>query len=204
MADQRLTQLSTATTLANSDLFYVVQNVTGTDGSSAKITFQDLNNQITPGGGSAWVLAGSNTSLSGVNHVDFTGLSAYSEIYIFCKQITFGSGDLVAFRVSSDNGGTFYTASGDYVNVTSGTGAETNSTLSSGLWSTNATAARTGAADITAFNLAQFHPVSYPVRTDGSGTPFSYINQAVAMNAIRVLSAGANNFTGGAIYIFGR
>jgi len=204
MADQRLTQLSTATTLANSDLFYVVQNVTGTDGSSAKITFQDLNSQITPGGGSAWVLAGSNTSISGVNHVDFTGLSAYSEIYIFVKGITFGSADVATFRVSSDNGGTFYSASGDYVNIGTGTGIESNTTLSAGFYAPTATTARTAAADIQAFNLAQFHPVSYPVRTEAAGTPFSYINQAVAMNAVRVLSAAANNFTGGAIYIFGR
>lgn len=203
MADLRLTQLSTATTLANSDLFYVVQSVTGTDGSSAKITFQDLNNQITPGGGSAWVVAGSNTSISGVNHVDFTGLSAYSEIYIFCRQVTFGSGDLVAFRVSSDNGLTFFSSSGDYVNVGSG-GTEANSTLSSGLWSTNATAARSGAADIQAFNIVSFHPTSYPSRNDATGSALSYISQTAAMNAIRVLSAGGNNFTGGAIYVFGR
>ena len=203
MADQRLTQLSTATTLANSDLFYVVQSVTGTNGSSAKITFQDLNSQITPGGGSAWVLAGSNTSLSGVNHVDFTGLSAYSEIYVFVKGVTFGSADVVAVRVSSDNGLTFYSTNGDYVNVAT-SGAESNSTLSAGLWTPTATAARTGIADIQAFNLAQFHPVTYPNRTDAAGAPLGYINQAVALNAIRVLAAAGNNFTGGAIYIFGR
>src|SRR5689334_19528208 len=138
MADQRLTQLSTATTLANSDLFYVVQSVTGTNGSSAKITFQDLNSQITPGGGSAWALAASNTSISGVNHVDFTGLSAYSEIMVFIRQMTFGSSDQPIIRVSSDNGSTFYSGSGDYVTVDTN-GVEGNLTFIGGIQGAAAT-----------------------------------------------------------------
>ena len=202
MADQRLTQLSTATTLANSDLFYVVQNVTGTDGSSAKITFQDLNSQITPGGGSAWVLADSNTSISGVNHVDFINLSAYSEIMVFYRQVTFGSADQCSVRVSSDNGSTFYSTSGDYV-LLPATGAESNNT---GIFpqSAAATAARSGVVGIEQFNIATYHIARTPLRNDASSSAVTYISQIVALNAVRVYSFSANNFTGGAIYVFGR
>lgn len=54
MADQKLSQLTTATLpLNNNDLFYVVQNTTSTSSTSQSIKFVDLSSQISPGGGSS-------------------------------------------------------------------------------------------------------------------------------------------------------
>lgn len=93
MADQRLTQLSTATTLANSDLFYVVQSVTGTNGSSAKITFQDLNSQIGGGGGSGTISGAKvfRSTTQSIPNTTVTAISFDTELYDTDNYWTVGS-----------------------------------------------------------------------------------------------------------------
>ena len=56
MADQKLSQLTTATLpLNDNDLFYVVQNTTSTSSTSQSVKFVDLSSQINPGGGGGTV-----------------------------------------------------------------------------------------------------------------------------------------------------
>lgn len=160
------------------------------------------SNAACSAGGGTWVLAASNTSITGVDHVDFTSLSGYSEIMVFYRQVTFGSNDQCGVRVSSDNGSNFYSASGDYIFLPA-TGVESSTT---GIFpqSAAATAARSGVVTIQQFNVASYHIAATPMRIDASANPITYISQTAAMNAVRVYSVSANNFTGGAIYVFGR
>src|SRR5262249_8568589 len=58
------------------------------------------------GGSAAWTLVTSSSPTSGTS-VDFTGLSAYNELRVVCKDITLNVGaDNLALRVSTDNGST--------------------------------------------------------------------------------------------------
>ena len=145
-----------------------------------------------------WVAVNSWTFSTNVTEVDFTGLDNYTELMVIARAITKGTTGTLNLRVSSDNGSSFYSASGDYVSVSTA-GAEANLT-SIPLHATNATAARSVIAHLTNFNIAAIKPVKTPTHT----TPSNLITQALAMNAIRLLPSGGGNITGGSILLFGR
>lgn len=149
--------------------------------------------------GSPWVLVSSN-SPSGVSSVDFINLAAYTDIRVIVRGITFGSNSKAQLRVSTDNGSTFKSASGDYMAV-SGAGVETSATESD-FYDTTATAARSSEMLLLGINMTTA-PKSTRVtffNTDGEG--LRLIPTTSAVNAIRVF-AGVN-FTGGTIYVMGR
>jgi len=168
------------------------------DGSTTK--FLNANGAYSTPSTGAWALISTFTWSTNVTEVDFTSLSAYSELFIFIKQITLGTTGIPAIRVSSDNGSTFLSSSGEYVEV-AGTGGETNATLINTTTAT-ATAARSSFTHITNFNTTAPKIAHTITRNNGAGS--SYIPSASAMNAIRVLPTGGGNITGGVIYVFGR
>lgn len=147
-------------------------------------------------GGGAWTLVTSVTG-SAATH-DFTGLAGYSEIMVMVKQLTATGACIRQVLVSTDNGGTFKNASGDYINVDSN-GAESNGTVLS-LTNGNNANAQSGWLTIKNFNLTSPKLVEshFP-----AANLVAYIPVATALNAVRV-RASSNAFNGGTIYIFGR
>lgn len=133
-----------------------------------------------------------------VPQVDFTDLDHYSELLILSQAVTKSVSGVLSLRVSSDNGSSFYSASGDYATISTA-GARTNTTSIS-MHTTNATAARDSICHIPAFNLDARKPVITPT----ASTVAQLITQALGMNAIRVFPSAGGNLTAGAIYLFGR
>lgn len=152
------------------------------------------------GGGSAWSLI-ATSSPGAVNFVDFTGLGAYSDIRVLVRLMTYGSADNTIIRVSTDGGATYLAAATDYREVL-GTGQESG-VGGIQLYGATTTAGRSGEVVIEGFNLTS-PKVS---RSNPDTTAVQYLMilpSASAFNAVRVLSAGTNNFTGGTIYVWGR
>lgn len=145
----------------------------------------------------AWALIEARAA-SGTEE-DFINLSAYSDILVFCHQVT---GTLACIRqvlVSTDNGGTFLNASGDYVAVDS-SGVETNDTVLS-LHNSSNTSARSCWGIISAFKLGtslKFWQTGFP-----AVNLVAYVNTLTALNAIRV-RPHTGSFNGGTVYILGR
>lgn len=152
--------------------------------------------------GSPWALVASFTSTSGATH-DFTGLSAYNEIMVTFEGVATAGSSLLQILVSTDNGGTFKTASGDYLNMTD-TMIPTNATSIS-CHNTSTANARTGAFIISLFNKTQYKPF-YPVGHLSATNLPGMITVASALNAIRVQpnTAAATTFSAGTIRVWGR
>lgn len=148
-------------------------------------------------GSAGWTLIDTRTC-TGNAQEDFPNLSAYSEILILTIGITKSANGLTSIRVSTDNGATFLSTSGDYL-ILAGTGITTNDTLAS-LHITTASAARTAVAIIRAFNKT----TPKWLNSSSSSTINYIIPTTTALNALRVLSSVAGNLTGGTIYLYGR
>lgn len=147
-------------------------------------------------GSSSWELAGQQTAAGAANY-DFTGLGSYTEILILTVAVTRSISGVTSVQVSSDNGSTFHTTSGDYVLQTGG-GADVNQTLFP-LMVSNTTSARTAMGIIYGFNKANIKPVDLITRGESD-----YITPAFAMNAIRVLNSTGGTLNAGTIYVYGR
>ncbi len=148
------------------------------------------------GASGAWTLI-STTTAAGAAQYDFTSLSAYTDILVVIKGITRSVSGITSFRVSTDNGSTFLSASGDYLDI-SAAGVEANATLIP-FHTTNATAARTGYIYVHTFNNTGAKPA---VSTDVNNY---LIPTTTALNALRVYSGAAGgNLNAGTIYVYGR
>lgn len=148
-------------------------------------------------GSAGWTLIESRAMTTNVNE-DFINLSVYSEILVICIAITKSVTGVLILRVSEDNGSTFLSASGDYLQVP--TGGNTSNQTSIAMHTTNATAARSAIAIISGLNKsAQKFGFSY-------NQPNSYIVVTTnPCNAIRVTSSGvAAQLNGGTIVVYGR
>lgn len=151
-----------------------------------------------PSGGS-WALAASWTFSTNVAQVDFTGLSAYSDILVLARLITRASSTVNALRVSTDNGSTFYAGATDYQSIDS-SGVETAANLF-GMNITNATLGRSGIIQISAFNVNGAPKVIF---SDNRALSGMFVGSTSPLNAIRILPLAGGNITGGNIYVFGR
>lgn len=152
------------------------------------------------GGNSSWTLIETIT-FAGAAQYDSINLGSYNEIRIFVRGVTLSGSSRIVARVSTDNGSTFLSSSGDYVAIAA-TGAETNDTVIDQFYFSSSTAARTGEILIRGFNMANQKTVWSLL---GLTAGFSYIiPTTTALNAIRIFSIGGANLTGGNAYIFGR
>lgn len=189
-----------AASLFNSGFLYCVTdegNIVERSNGSAWQAFSPVASTDTHG---LWTVT-SNSSLTSTNVHNFTGLAGANEIMVVVLGITFGSADEAILRVSIDNGSNYLATSGDYVSI-SGAGDVTNQTHLR-FYNTTATASKNGVINLMGCNLTAPKPArSNFFSTDGIA--LRYVPTANAINAVRVLSAGAQNFTGGAIHVFKR
>lgn len=158
------------------------------------------------GGSTAWALAGTGQTATGVYdfavdgakaNIDFTGLGSFNELLVIGRGLTCGTTGVRQCLVSVDNGSSFYSASGDYKIVDS-VGAETNGTGFN--HSTNSTAARTIALHIR--NLKGVEKSAHIHNSVGLTTLF--IASSSDINAIRVNNSGGGNITAGTVRVYAR
>lgn len=168
-----------------------------TIGADGRIT-SAVDIPIVPG--AAWELAASS-SPSGVNTVTFADLGDYTDIRVLILGITMTAVSTAEVQVSTNNGSSFLSASGDYLGI-SGAGVATNMTRLAP-YVTDATAARYGELLIEGFNLAAPKVARSNFYSQDS-VNLRIIPTTTALNALRVFTVSGTNFTGGTIYVFGR
>lgn len=156
--------------------------------------------------GSAGISGGTWTfietiTFAGAAQYDSINLGSYNEIRIFVRGVVLSGSSRIVARVSTDNGATFLSSSGDYVAIAS-TGAETNDTVIDQFYFSASTSARTGEIIIRGFNMTRQKTVWSLL---GSPAGFSYIiPTTTALNAIRILALSGANLNSGSAFIFGR
>ena len=152
------------------------------------------------GAGAGWSLVTSATPSGTGGIMSFTSLGAYNEIMILYRAIR-GAPDfgfVSRVRVSTDNGSSYLSSSGDYVSLST-QGVETNESAMN-MHSSISSGVKTGWRVISNFNTT---------RPKNSWTPLdggSYvIPTSSALNAVQIYtSTGLDWDTSGTIYIFGR
>lgn len=152
----------------------------------------------TDGGGSPWSLISTWTYSSDVTEVDFANLGDYTDLQIIVRNITFSVSGVAATRLSIDNGASFYSTSGDYLNVAS-TGTTTNTTWGA-IYTTDATAARTSYQTLPGVNISGNPKLMLSV----GGFTRMFVASTSPVNAIRIVPSNGGNITGGTIYLMGR
>lgn len=158
---------------------------------------------VSGGGGAslAWTNVGDwNHSVSGDTAfpIEFTGLSG-DEILVEIEGVTKGVSGNFTVQVSTDNGSTWFTTSGDYLDLqTSGSAASTTTLLSA---QANATAARSMSLHLIAAGAFDGHRIA---KTNSANPVTAFVASAAAINAIRVGATGGGNATGGRIRVYTR
>jgi len=133
---------------------------------------------------------------SGLANEDFTGLSGYTGLVVLTVGITKSVSGITQLQVSTDNGSTWLTSSGDY-QVLAAAGTLTNDDAMD-FHATASTAARSGRILIWGFNS-----VGQRVAITSASVLNYIIPGTTALNAIRVLPSGGGNLNAGTIYVFG-
>jgi len=126
-----------------------------------------------------------------------TGLGSYTEILVIADAITTGSGGFRFFQASTDGGTTYYTTSGDYVQL-NGSGTPSNQGDMGGHSSSLTTA-----TIITHLigNVAG-HKKMYETVNQGRGL---CANSGMVTNAINAIQLGCTvSMTGGTITVYGK
>jgi hypothetical protein len=167
------------------------------DNASGDISAQDLRDflaSVTM----AWALAGSWTYSTDAANVDFTDLGDYSELMILQRLVTCGTSGRVGYVVSSDNGATWRTTSGDYQAI--GLSGTETAGVSLTPHSADSSSARSGVINVHGWKLAAQKPALVG-RSDFVAWAITY---ASALNALRAAPTNGGNLTSGSIYVFGR
>lgn len=180
---------------AATKLNFVGAGVTATDAGGGEVDV------TIPGGGSAgWTLAGSVTILTPVANVDVTGLGSANEILVLVGRLSGVATSASAIRqilLSTNNGASFFTASGDYRQMNAA------GTL------TNLTAASNHAAATALARSIFCHIINSKVNAPkicytANGTVWFVADDVNPVNAIRVNATAGANLTSGEILVFTR
>lgn len=178
-------------------------------GSGVSVTVTGAEAEIIvpgAGAGAAWALVGAGQTATGIwdfavdgakANVDFTSLSAYNELLLIIDAVTGSAGTANrTIRVSTDNGSTFYSTSGDYVQL-SAAGTVTNTGACTFLSSATAAASTVS---------AHIRNTKGAVKSITSTAPGTFLFRASAsdINAVRITTTTADTLNGGKIYVYGR
>lgn len=143
-----------------------------------------------------WALVSTWTYASDVAQVDFTDL-AYDEVRVVARSVTKQTTGTLNVRVSTNNGSSYKTASGDYYSIA----ADGQETALTGvpMHDTNATLLRSGSAILSGLRGSS----QKQARAENRNI-FNTIETTSVVNALRVYPSGGGNITGGTITVFGR
>ena len=181
------------------------------DGTNVAQITVDANGRVTgvtdvaitaTGGGGAWTLAATHAvSVGGEATVDFTGLTG-TDFLIVCRGVAQSVSGILQCRLSVNNGSSYYSTSGDYINISTA-GVETNAAFIGAFHITAATAARSGATYFPGVGVNGGVKAAISI-TASAGANNLFVASTSPVNAIRVLSSGGGNISGGTIYVFQR
>lgn len=193
--DEGVSEATGATTLN-----FTGAGVTATDAGGGVVDVA-----IPGASGTGWALAGTGQTATGVYdfavdgakaNIDFVGLASFNELLIFVDGLAWGTSGSRQVRVSTDNGSTFYSSSGDYVQYDS-SGVSSNQTVLAA-HGTATTAARSMTTHLINTKGALKSALSH-----GSGN-IVFKASASDINAVRVTSSGGGNSSAGVVRILGR
>jgi hypothetical protein len=145
-----------------------------------------------------WVLVGSWTYSTPVANVDFTGLAGYTEVRAVMRQVSGSSGLFQFARVSTNNGSSFMSSAGDYIETA--TDGTANTITYMPMQPAIGAGAHTGEILITGWNLTANKVAQMRHAT---GIRQYVIPTSSALNALRIADNGGD-LTGGSIYVFAR
>ena len=134
-------------------------------------------------------------------NVDFTNLQGAQDIMLLVRNVTKASSQAFYFRVSVNNGISYYNSSGDYVSIAN-TGVESAQTAGAQLTNANATAARSGGVTLFAANTNGGPKLIQSVVRDGTNRSRFFVASTLPVNAVRIITSGGALMTGGAIYCY--
>lgn len=152
-----------------------------------------------------WRLAGTGQTAAGVYdfavdgakaNIEFAGLAGAKDIRIIAVGVTKAVSGFLKLVVSTDNGSTFYTTSGDYVTLPT-TGISANA-ADANFHDPAATAARSGVLRIEGADVAGTPKIIEQMNNNDFSRMF--VASTAAINAIRVFGSAGGNITGGKIY----
>lgn len=172
-----------------------VRLAAGTSGQVLKTNGAGADPSWTTPTASGWTLFSTTTISTPVASVEVTGLAGYTEIMIQLSGWTYSTTNAALLQVSTNNGSSYYSASGDYV-VVSSAGALTN-TVGGTFYTGNTTSARTGTIIIEG-NVAGA-PKNLKAMSD-SYRQFIADN-ANDIDAIKILGVNAGNITAGTMTV---
>lgn len=196
MADKKISDLTVAASLADADLF----EIENAGGNSRRVPWSTVL------AFASWRLAGTGQTATGKwefsvdgakANVDFVGLSGYSQLLIIIDAVTGSAGTANrTVRVSTDNGSTYYSTSGDYVQM-SAAGTVTNTGSCSFLSSA------TSAAATCSVRINNSKGALKEISSSAAGN-FLFRASASDINAVRITTNTADTLNGGKIYVYGR
>jgi hypothetical protein len=138
-----------------------------------------------------------------VANVDFVGLAGATDILVYGVGITMSASDVPILRVSTNNGVSYFSTSGDYIRITPN-GVASNATNGCSLWGATASAARSGGAFIVGANIVGAPRFFMAHPNDSSPGGLFLADNANPINAIRLVGNAAANLTGGTFYVLTR
>lgn len=190
----------------------------GTYGDASNIPVLDIDQQgritgasevaVSGGGGGAWALLGTGQTATGLYDfavdgakatIDFTNLTGYQDLMLWMDGVTKSVSGGFQVQVSVDNGSTWYTTSGDYVQLAA-TGVGTNTT-SAGFHNTATTAARSQVIEGSLMGVANAPKFFY---SEAVGILTRFVASSSAVNALRFTPTAGGNITGGKVWVFAR
>lgn len=162
------------------------------------------------GGSSAWALVGTCATAGGstgtwdfvsnVANVDFTSLSC-NHLMVIARGLTASASGFRVLQVSTDNGSTFRSTSGDYISI-SNLGAEVNQ-VGIGFHTSAASTGISGIIEIPNIGLSGVQKELF-VKNIAQGTTNLFVQSTSPINAIRIASVGSTgNLTAGSIRVLG-
>jgi hypothetical protein len=148
------------------------------------------------GGSAAWTTIASG-STGTVANIDFTNLGGYSDFLFLCRSVTASVSNVRTIHASVDNGATFFSTSGNYVQLNTN-GTET-ATTALGFHTTASTAARSTSVLISG-NIA-----GNPRWALSPGAAYvMFVASNSVINALRFSNNLSGNLTGGTYVLYGR
>lgn len=155
------------------------------------------------GAGGVWTLHQAVTTTAAQTSQAFTGLAGATDIMILARNLAQSVSGVAIAHVSTDNGSTWFTTSGDYTFFTTDSGLEGNTT-GLGLFLTNSTAARGGLITISGCNVTGAPRVCECRTQQSTMCRFFVADNSNDIDAVRITPNAGSWSAGGLLYCYKR
>lgn len=152
-------------------------------------------------GTGAWTLIGSNSPSTSAA-VTFTGLAGYTDLMVYAAGVACSVSGTILLQCSTNNGSSYYSASGDYLAIDSA--GTTVNTVGASFWSTNSTSARYGLVMVRGINVTGAPKMMWAENVTSTMLRPFVADNANDVDAIQLVPSGGGTMSGGTIYLWGR